>query len=57
MNSKKYFDTVANHWESMKERFFSDNVREKAFDMANLEKRKVAADIGAGTGYIATLKD
>ena len=52
MNSKKYFDTVASHWDAMREGFFSENVREKAFEIAHLEKGKLAADIGAGTGYI-----
>jgi len=52
MNSKRYFDTVASHWDAMREGFFSKNVREKAFDIAHLEKGKLAADIGAGTGYI-----
>ncbi len=52
MNSKKYFDTVANHWDAMREGFFSKTVREKAFEIAHIEKGKLAADIGAGTGYI-----
>jgi len=52
MNGKRYFDTVANHWDAMQEGFFSKYIREKAFDIAHLEKGKLAADIGAGTGYI-----
>jgi len=52
MNSKKYFDTVASHWDAMREEFFSKTVRKKAFEIAHLEKGKLAADIGAGTGYI-----
>jgi len=52
MNSKKYFEKVASHWDTMRESFFGEDVREKAFDIANLQSGKVAADIGAGTGFI-----
>ena len=58
MNSKKYFKTVADQWDTMREGFFNDNVREKAFAAASLQPDKLAADIGAGTGFItAGLKD
>jgi len=52
MNSKKYFEKVAGHWDTMRESFFGEDVREKALDAANLQSGKVAADIGAGTGFI-----
>jgi ubiquinone/menaquinone biosynthesis C-methylase UbiE len=52
MNSKKYFEKVASHWDTMRKGFFGEDVREKAFDTANLQPRKLAADIGAGTGFI-----
>jgi ubiquinone/menaquinone biosynthesis C-methylase UbiE len=52
MNSKDYFDQVASHWNKMRQSFFSDGVREKAYAVAGLQKEKVAADIGAGTGFI-----
>ncbi len=50
--SKAYFDEVASHWDVMREGFFSDRIREKAYDMVDLEAGKLAADIGAGTGFI-----
>ncbi len=50
--SKKYFDKVANQWDTMREVFFSEVVREKAFTVAHIEPGKVAADIGAGTGFM-----
>lgn len=50
--SKKYFDKVANQWDTMREVFFSEAVREKAFAVARIEPGKVAADIGAGTGFM-----
>jgi ubiquinone/menaquinone biosynthesis C-methylase UbiE len=52
MNSKKYFETVAEQWDNMREGFFSENVRDKAFDAAGLQPGELAADIGAGTGFI-----
>lgn len=52
MNSKKYFDDVAHQWDKMRESFFSEEVREKAFAIAGVQEGKVAADIGAGTGFI-----
>src|SRR2546426_8175095 len=50
MNS--YFDEIATEWEKLRESFFSDRVREKAILAASLRTGGVAADIGAGTGFI-----
>jgi len=52
MSSKKYFDEVAHQWDNMQQSFFSETVRKKAFSVAGLKKGKMAADIGAGTGFI-----
>lgn len=52
MNSRKYFDKVAHQWDEMRQGFFSEAVREKAFSVAGVEAGKVAADIGAGTGFV-----
>ena len=52
MSSKKYFDDVASQWDKMRETFFSEAVREKAFAVANVQPDQLAADIGAGTGFI-----
>jgi ubiquinone/menaquinone biosynthesis C-methylase UbiE len=53
MGSKVYFDTVASEWSEMRKAFFSEAIREKAFGAVNLEAGKLAADIGAGTGFIS----
>ena len=53
MSSKKYFDRVAQDWDEMRESFFSDEVREEALSAAAVQKGKIAADIGAGTGFIS----
>jgi ubiquinone/menaquinone biosynthesis C-methylase UbiE len=52
MNSKKYFEKVASQWDQMRKSFYSDNVREKALAAAKIKEGELAADIGAGTGYI-----
>jgi len=53
MGSKVYFDTVASTWSEMRKAFFSETIRDKAFGAANLEAGKLAADIGAGAGFIS----
>ncbi len=52
MNSKEYFEQVAGQWDEMRQSFFSENVREAAYAIANPEAGQVAADIGAGTGFM-----
>jgi ubiquinone/menaquinone biosynthesis C-methylase UbiE len=52
MNSKKYFDDVAHQWDNMQQSFFSESVRDKAFSVARVQKGKIAADVGAGSGFI-----
>lgn len=53
MNSRQYFDEVAHEWEEIRERAFSDEVGDKAISVAMVQPGKLAADIGAGTGFIA----
>ena len=53
MSSKDYFDRVAQDWDDMRENFFSDEVRMTALSTAAVQKGKIAADIGAGTGFIS----
>lgn len=50
--SKEYFDEVASNWDNMRNDFFSDEVRLVAYKTADVEEGKLAADIGAGTGFI-----
>ncbi|MVX65377.1 methyltransferase domain-containing protein [Clostridium chromiireducens] len=50
--SKDYFDKVASNWDNMRTDFFLDEVRLVAYNTANIEEGKIAADIGAGTGFI-----
>jgi AbrB family looped-hinge helix DNA binding protein len=50
--SKNYFEDVADKWDDMRSVFFPDNVKEKAIEAANVQPGNLAADIGAGTGFI-----
>jgi len=52
MSSTHYFDSVAERWDQIRKSFFSDQVREKALSLANVEKGRTAVDVGAGTGFI-----
>ena len=52
MDSKAYFKEVAIQWDKMREGFFSEAVREKAYSLANVKEGDLAADIGSGTGFV-----
>lgn len=52
MGSKEYFAEVAEQWDDMRQDFFSELVREQAYNVAAVKERELAADIGAGTGFI-----
>lgn len=50
--SKNYFNEIANNWDAMRNSFFSEDVRKVSYELADIQKEKIAADIGAGTGFI-----
>lgn len=52
MSSKEYFDQVSKEWDTMRQSFFSDRVREKMCDAAQVKAGQTAADVGAGTGFV-----
>lgn len=52
MSSKGYFNQIASEWDNMRKGFFSEEVREKAFLVANVQKDELAADIGAGISFM-----
>ena len=53
VSSKDFFDRVAQDWDEMREGYYSDDVRVGALAAAAVEQGKVAADVGAGTGFIS----
>ena len=52
MSSREYFKTVASKWDQMRSTFFSEAVRDRALEVAAIQKGKLAADLGAGTGFV-----
>ena len=52
MSSKHYFDEIAQQWDGMREGFFSEAVRNKAIAVAGVRPDQLAADIGAGSGFV-----
>ena len=52
MNSKVYFDDVSIQWDTMRQAFFSDSIREMMCEAAQVKAGSIAVDIGAGTGFV-----
>jgi 2-polyprenyl-3-methyl-5-hydroxy-6-metoxy-1,4-benzoquinol methylase len=46
-------ENTPSQWDAMREEYFSASVREKAFAVASVQAGRPAADIGAGTGFLA----
>lgn len=51
--SSNYFDRVAHQWNEISAGYFGPAVRETAIAKAYLRPEMIAADIGAGTGFMA----
>ena len=51
--SMDYFDKIATEWDNMRSEFFSEQVRNVAYELAEVEEGFTAADIGAGTGFVS----
>ncbi|GEM_PF-79694 len=51
-DSLAYFEAVAERWDDMQQSFFGDEVREVALRRAGVRAGQLAADIGAGSGFI-----
>ena len=50
--SKAYFDSLGAGWDALQQSFFSERVRERALELAAVEPGRIAADLGAGTGFM-----
>jgi ubiquinone/menaquinone biosynthesis C-methylase UbiE len=53
MDSKNYFETVAPRWETMRQGFFSDDLRRIVIESAGVQAGQVAVDVGAGSGFLS----
>jgi ubiquinone/menaquinone biosynthesis C-methylase UbiE len=51
-SSKEYFDQIGAGWDEFREGLFPGSVRERALDEAGVQAGEIAADIGAGTGFL-----
>lgn len=52
MNSVNYFDTIAEKWNVIREGYFKDELKYKAFGEVDI-KDKIVADLGCGSGFIS----
>ena len=52
LGSKPYFDGLGARWDELGPTFFTPAVREQALAAAEAEPGALAADVGAGTGYV-----
>ena len=52
MSSKTYFDNVAPEWDTMRQNFFPEAVRVTALARAKVIPDTMAADLGAGSGFM-----
>lgn len=52
MDSKQYFENIAENWDIMRESLFPVMLREKIYSLADIHAGAVIADIGAGSGFI-----
>lgn len=52
MGSTEYFNQLAGKWDEVRTTLFSENVRKVAVKYAEVKPGLVAADIGAGAGFI-----
>jgi len=51
-SSREYFDGIGEDWDEIRRELFPDSVREEALAVAGVEAGQVAADVGAGTGFL-----
>ena len=52
--SAAYFEAVASQWDELRSGYFSEAVRQAAIQEAHLIPEMIVADVGAGTGFIAS---
>jgi len=52
MGSTEYFNQIAGKWDDVRKTLFSENVRKVAVKFADVQEGLIAADIGAGSGFI-----
>ncbi len=51
-DSGEYFEDVASDWDEIRKGYFRDDLAGKALAAAGVEPGRLAADIGAGSGFL-----
>lgn len=52
MNTMNYFDSIAANWNTIREGYFKDELKYKAFKEVDING-KIVADLGCGSGFIS----
>ena len=52
-DTRQYFDTIANEWDTLRRQFFGEGVRRAAISAAGIEPGMTVIDVGTGTGFLA----
>jgi ubiquinone/menaquinone biosynthesis C-methylase UbiE len=50
--AQDYFDRLGGDWDELRAGYFGEQTRERALAVADVRAGDVAADVGAGTGYL-----
>ncbi len=53
-DSQTYFTKVAGQWDEIRTGYFTEHMRDAAISKTNLPEDSIVADIGTGTGFVAT---
>ncbi len=53
-DSQTYFTKVAGQWDEIRAEYFTEHMRDSAIAKANLPTNAAVADIGTGTGFVAS---
>ncbi len=53
MGKDRYFDSVAERWDELREGYFGEEVSEAVLEEAELERSLNVLDVGTGTGFLA----
>jgi ubiquinone/menaquinone biosynthesis C-methylase UbiE len=55
VDTREYFDNVAEAWDDMRRKFFGEGVRRASIAAAQVAPGDLVADVGTGTGFLAEL--
>lgn len=50
--ARKYFATVANRWDRMREDFFDETIADAVLEASNVKPDSTVVDVGCGTGFL-----